>query len=114
MPRIGTKCFLVRARVLSSLAMPAELVFKRKDSSFTNNWVRAETECRKIGGHLASVHAPRENDYILQLVRTERSATTRFWIGGNNYVDDVSLFFWFFLCVVQFLGILFSFHGIDR
>lgn len=60
------------------------------------SWIEAEGQCRLDGGHLSSIHSPDENENMLlyrrrfaQDVFGSTNSFTQFWIGGNDYNEEV-------------------------
>ncbi|XP_069752274.1 lectin-like [Narcine bancroftii] len=58
------------------------------------NWIEAEVYCQNLvsGGHLASIHSKKNNDFVLNLVQKEKSSYQKFWIGSSDkYRDGIQL-----------------------
>ena len=48
---------------------------------FTNNWTEAEAECKREGGHLASVASEEMNAEVLTMMSDDNNPI---WLGGKN------------------------------
>lgn len=66
------------------------------DNTEFNSWLNAETECRRRGGHLASVHDPDEH---LALIGYLNAATNldAAWLGINDLDQEVCASFCMFV-----------------
>ncbi|XP_070560009.1 alpha-N-acetylgalactosamine-specific lectin-like [Ptychodera flava] len=53
------------------------------------DWNKAESFCKSLGGHLASIHSRQENEFVAALPPSSQS----FWIGLNDK-DWESEFVW--------------------
>ena len=52
-------------------------------------------DCVQLGGDLASIHSPAENEYVTSLIRDRaRGGIKQTWIGGR-YSKDQAKFYWF-------------------
>ncbi|KAM7011926.1 type-2 ice-structuring protein-like [Tautogolabrus adspersus] len=54
-------------------------------------WHQAEANCRRLGGHLASVHSHWEYAHIRALIVRKSHRNPQAWLGGNDQHQLLSM-----------------------
>ena len=63
-------------------------------SSLTKTWLQAQAHCHGISGDLVKINSAEENEFVLNLVKTQAPTLQRaVWIG-LNWNSTANMFYW--------------------